>query len=49
MKRLFSGRHRNTWRYLLHIGPAAAFWLLNFIAATVAAIAMAILYWIDHR
>ncbi len=49
MKRLFSGRHRNTWRYLLHIGPAAAFWLLNFIAATVAAIAMVLLFWWDNR
>ena len=49
MKKLFGGRHRNVWRYLLHIGPAAAFWLLNFIAATIVAIAMAVLYWIDNR
>lgn len=49
MKKLFRGQHRSVWDYLLHIGPSAAFWLLNFIAATVVAIALAVLYWIDNR
>lgn len=49
MKKLFRGKYRSVWDYLLHLGPAAAFWLLNFIAATVLAIALAVLYWIDNR
>ena len=49
MKRLFRGSHRNVWRYLLHIGPAATFWLINFIAATVVAVAMVLLFWWDNR
>lgn len=49
MKKLFKGEHKSVWHYLLHIGPWAAFWLLNFIAATVVALAMAILYWIENR
>lgn len=49
MKRLFKGRYRSVWEYLLHIGPLAAFWLLNFIAATVVALCMAVLIWFDNR
>jgi len=49
MKKLFQGQHRNVWRYLLHIGPAAAFWLINFISATLVAIAMVLVVWWTKR
>lgn len=49
MKKLFQGRFKGVFDYLLHIGPTAAFFLLNFIAATVVAVAMAILIWFDKR
>ena len=49
MKKLFKGRFISVWDYLLHIGPLASFWLINFIAATVIAIAMALVLWWTRR
>ena len=49
MKKLFKGEYASVFQYLLHIGPFAAFWLLNFIAATLVAIAMAALIWWQNR
>ena len=45
MKRLFKGEYKGVFDYLLHLGPATAFWLLNFISATLIAIAIAVLIW----
>lgn len=49
MKKLLKGRFIGIWDYLLHLGPWASFWLINFIAATIVAIAMAILVWWHNR
>lgn len=49
MKKLFKGEYKSVFDYLLHLGPATTFWLLNFIAATLVAIAMAILIWVQRR
>ena len=49
MKKLFKGEYRTVFEYLLHLGPWASFWLVNFIAATLVAIAMAILIWWQSR
>ena len=45
MKKLFEGEYKGVFDYLLHLGPMVAFWLLNFIAATLIAIAMVVLIW----
>lgn len=49
MKKLFRGEYASVFQYLLHIGPLASFWLINVIAATLVAIAMAILIWWQNR
>jgi hypothetical protein len=49
MKKLFEGKYRSVWEYLLYLGPKVTFWLINFIAATVAAIIIAVLIWIQRR
>jgi hypothetical protein len=49
MKKLFKGEYRSIFEYLVYLGPWVSFWLLNFIAATVVAIAMAILIWWNNR
>lgn len=49
MKKLFKGEYRTVFEYLLNLGPYATFWLLNLIASTLTAIAMAILIWWQHR
>jgi hypothetical protein len=45
MKKLFRGEYVSVFEYLLHLGPWVSFWLLNFIAATLVAMAMAALIW----
>jgi hypothetical protein len=49
MKKLFKGEYRTVFEYLLNIGPLATFWLINVIAAAVAAVAMAALIWWQSR
>ena len=49
MKKLFRGEYTSVFQYLLHLGPAVAFWLINFIAATLVALAMIILIWWERH
>jgi len=49
MKKLFKGEYSSVFQYLLHIGPLATFWLLNFITATLVAIAMVFVVWWTKR
>jgi len=49
MKKLFKGHYHSVFDYLLHLGPWVAFWLINFISATLVAIAMVFVVWWTKR
>jgi len=49
MKRLFKGHYKGVFDYLLHLGPMTAFWLINFISATLVALAMVFVVWWTKR
>ena len=49
MKKWFKGEYYGVWHWFLHIGPWAAFVIINFIAATLLAVVMAALIWWHNR
>lgn len=48
-KKWFKGEYYSVWHWLLNVGPWGAFVIINFIAATVVALAMAVLIWWHNR